>query len=471
MGASSPNEHTFSPPHTPKRSPDKIVDSEHASIRQTPNTPMATSSFGTPVGFPPTRSSSVLSASHLHNIENHLDEVEIDVESLVVRVTPTSLRDCAQVLQRILELIELMTKEMERKVHQEGRMARKRTEKARVVSLKEMNPDETQDHVDVLSLVGSTVSEGYFSPNQAPVSDTLTDSSILFKVNLKDNILLAGRPPISGDISLARSVDSNQDETTIDSDGAVIQVLSNILIMFQSIENPDASGTKTIHISIDDLSVSINTKFEHVPLSEVPPMIGPTAGEFRAVYATENLGCVVSQEFSLDCDSIKSCLTPNDMHVLTHIARKMVDRLLRSIRDKNEHSNDVDEVEKLSLATSAKKPTPTSFASSFIRYQKRGSGIATRVRIELQSFSFVLLRAFRSKHGARPLFDFYADNLKGKLEGCMSALSGEFSAILSVHFFNSDIANWEYAIEPVNLVISVEQMPNELVSSFISDSF
>lgn len=67
----------------------------------------------------------ILSASLFHDSEHHLDEVEIDIDSIIVRVTPTSLKDSAKGLRRFLELAELTTKEMERKVHEEGRNARR----------------------------------------------------------------------------------------------------------------------------------------------------------------------------------------------------------------------------------------------------------------------------------------------------------------------------------------------------------
>jgi hypothetical protein len=67
----------------------------------------------------------ILNASLFHNSSQHLDEVEIVIDSVVVRVTPTSLKDCAKGLRRFLELVELTTKEMERKVHEEGRIARR----------------------------------------------------------------------------------------------------------------------------------------------------------------------------------------------------------------------------------------------------------------------------------------------------------------------------------------------------------
>jgi hypothetical protein len=47
-------------------------------------------------------------------------------------------------------------------------------------------------------------------------------------------------------------------------------------------------------------------------------MIEPGA-EFRVVYATESLGCVVSQDISVDCEAIRSCLTPNDLSIMIKV--------------------------------------------------------------------------------------------------------------------------------------------------------
>jgi hypothetical protein len=46
----------------------------------------------------------------------------------------------------------------------------------------------------------------------------------------------------------------------------------------------------------------------------------------------------------------------------------------------------------------------------------------------------------------------------------MSALSGDVSATLSVNFFNSKVADWEYVVEPFPVALTMDQMPNELVS-------
>ena len=132
--------------------------------------------------------------------------------------------------------------------------------------------------------------------------DMPSDSSILFKVTIRESTLLAGRPTIPtktyGRSRRKRAVGS--------SSFAVIQVSSNALIMFQSVENPDGTGSKTLHASLDNLSSSVNTEFEK---TQAPAMIGPTGLEFRIVSGTENMGCIVSNDVSLDCETLKSCLT------------------------------------------------------------------------------------------------------------------------------------------------------------------
>ena len=86
----------------------------------------------------------ILSLSHLHDGKKHLDEVEIDVEAFVVRVTPISLKDCAQCLRRIVDLGQLMTQEMERKIHEEGRTARKLGSKGEIFKSEYSPPLKTR---------------------------------------------------------------------------------------------------------------------------------------------------------------------------------------------------------------------------------------------------------------------------------------------------------------------------------------
>ena len=213
-----------------------------------------------------------------------------------------------------------------------------------------------------------------------------------------------------------------------------------------------SSGSKTLHVSLDNLSASVDTHFERVPTSQVGPMIGPTGAEFRVVYATENSGCVVSHDVSLDCEHLKSCLTPNDMSILVSIVRTMMERL-RGVQEHDENGEN------------QKRKRARDMVSSLVRYQKRGTGIATSIRVEVQTFSFVLLRAFRSKYGAPEFLSFNVREFKSRLGGCLSALSGEGAASISVDFYNSEVSDWEYAIEPFSVVLGVDQMPNELVST------
>jgi hypothetical protein len=220
--------------------------------------------------------------------------------------------------------------------------------------------------------------------------------------------------------------------------------------MFQSIENSDATGTKTLHISIDNVSALINTEFERVRVSEAPPVLEPTGAEIRVVYSTENFGCVVSQDVSLDLEHIKSCMTPNDISVVVNISRTMFERLrafgIQQFMD--EENQNIDRLRAF---------------SSLIRYKKKGTGIATRVRAEVQRFSFVVLRAYNSHFGSPEFLDFNVKEIKGLFDGCMSALSGECTGIVSVNFFNSEVTDWEYVVEPFPLSLAIEQMPNELV--------
>ena len=97
--------------------------------------------------------------------------------------------------------------------------------------------------------------------------------------------------------------------------------------MFQSVENADASGSKTLHVSLDNLCGNVDTEFEKLSLAQATPMIGPTGAEFRLVNITENFGWAVSNDVSVDCEHLRSCLTPNDLSILISIVDIMVQRL------------------------------------------------------------------------------------------------------------------------------------------------
>ena len=272
-----------------------------------------------------------------------------------------------------------------------------------------------------------------------PSSDGL-DSSIHFRVTMNNCAVLVGRPILSTSLSPA------QDQT---SPFAVIQILSNALVMFQSIENPDSTGVKTLHVSVVNVTGLVNTEFEYVCPDQVPLVLEPTGGEFRVVYSTENFGCIVSQDVSVNLDSVKSSLTTNDASIILNISRTMIERL-RSFGIQ-QGFNPIGKRDRVGAL------------ASLVRYRKKGTGVATRIRAEILSLSFVVLRSYRTFFGAPEFLDFSLKQVKGLFEGCLSALSGELSCIFSVASYNSNVSDWDHAVEPCALHIGMEQMPNEMV--------
>ena len=272
-----------------------------------------------------------------------------------------------------------------------------------------------------------------------PSSDGL-DSSIHFRLTLNNCALLVGRP-ISSTIY---STTQNQK-----SPFAVIQILSNTLVMFQSIENPDSTGVKTLHVSVDNVTGLVNTEFEYVSSDQAPLVLEPTGGEFRVVYCTENFGSIVSQDVSANLDSLKSCLTTNDASIILNIFRTMIERLRSfGIQEGYEPFGRKDSVGAL---------------ASLVRYRKKGTGVATRIRAEIHELSFIALRTYKTFFGAPEFLDFSVKQVKGVFEGCLSALSGELSCNFSVASYNSNVSDWDHAVEPCSLHIGMEQMPNEMV--------
>ena len=394
--------------------------------------------------------SPILSVNILHDGTIHLDEVEVDIDPVILRVTPTTLKDCTKGIRKIAELMQLITRAMERKVHEEGRKARRDHKK----------PDSKRPSYPVLSASSTTdIGDAQSVIQESNRVETLTkkpsDSSLIVKITAKDGCILAGRPTFSSPAKKLKQRFRYAKQTTYSF--AVVQVISNALVMFQSIENADASGSKTLHISLDNLCGSVDTDFEKMSPEKVSPMIGPSAAEFRLVIATENMGCPVSNDVSIDCEKLRSSLTPNDLSILISIVDIMRQRL-KGIQGFITASSD-------KRALKQKKGP----LSSFMKYQKRGTGIATNIRIELQTFSFVVLRTFQSRYGAPEFLNFNLNEVKARLNGCVSALSGECRSRISVGFYNSEVSEWEHAIEPFPLKLSVDQMPNEMILEVSTD--
>lgn len=272
-----------------------------------------------------------------------------------------------------------------------------------------------------------------------PSTDGL-DSSIHFRVTLNNCAVLVGRPMSSTTYSPAQYQKPPF---------AVVQILSNALVMFQSIENPDSTGVKTLHVSVDNVTGLVNTEFEYISPDQVPLVLEPTGGEFRVVYYTESFGCIVSQDVSVNLDSVKSSLTTNDASIILNISRTMIERL-RSFGIQQ------------GLDSLGKRERVGALAS-LVRYRKKGTGVATRIRAEIHTLSFIVLRTYKTYFGAPEFLDFSIKQVKGLFEGCVSAFSGELSCNFSVDSFNSSVSDWDHAVEPFAVHIGMEQMPNEMV--------
>jgi hypothetical protein len=105
----------FSRPHTPKTKAEQHPLRTPKELRQY-STHRELLDY-TPVEF--------IRACHFHDGENHIHELEFDVTDVIIRVTPTSIVDLKISFTRLAELIQLTSKEMERKVHEGRRRARK----------------------------------------------------------------------------------------------------------------------------------------------------------------------------------------------------------------------------------------------------------------------------------------------------------------------------------------------------------
>lgn len=111
---------------------------------------------------------------------------------------------------------------------------------------------------------------------------------------------------------------------------------------------------------------------------------------------------------------------PHDVTVVLSISRKVLEKLnaLQTTHDKTDKT------------TKAMK----GFLPTLVHIKKKGSGIATSLRFELNSFSLVTIHAFDV--GQRPFLDFVANQTKLRLDGVATCLTGEMSSVLKLSFYH-----------------------------------
>ena len=98
---------------------------------------------------------------------------------MILRVTPTTLKDCTKGIRKIAELMQLITRAMERKVHEEGRKARldQKTTDSNRPSSPMLTASSTSEN-------GESQSVGQSSSGMDPKKRP-SDSSLIVKVTVK----------------------------------------------------------------------------------------------------------------------------------------------------------------------------------------------------------------------------------------------------------------------------------------------
>jgi len=388
-------------------------------------------------------------ASFLANRRENMNEFELDIKPLVLVVTPSSLVDCMHSIKGIAEVGEIIGREVERRVHLLGRSTRIR----RAIS------SDASPRASSRVTAAKTVTSGIPAHTSAP---NKTDSTLVLCLTMETATIL-----LSSAVDDSSSKDTKRGAPAQSS----LQVVSNALVMFQSIENDDeeATGSKTLHLSLDDFSASLTGA------NELPQrVLDPSALEFRVVYATQNHGSVVSQDFSLHGDTAKSYASPSSILALRSIGENM-SRVLSGRQEKHETGP-----RQKSAGVSSRKQAGIG---SLVQYKKSGTGIATSMKWELDSISCAVSRPCTTSGSACDdeihLFNVVVDDVKGSLDGCVSALYGDVNASFSINYFRPDSHQWDSFVEPFHLNMTIEQMPNEIVSlssactleSFLKHSF
>jgi len=386
--------------HSPQ-TPERRIRQKQESLK-TPKQLQFQSSYTPSSSTQPPYESDFINGVYFHDGVNLIDEVEIDVTSAIIKVTPTSISDCAMWVARAVELIRIASKGMERRAHKSNRKYRMKGVKRNVSS-------------GVTDLLSSPLESGQHASKR--------DSSVIVRVAFNQATMIIGRP--ASEFSTTTRSKKTEDY--------VIQFLSDVTMMTQSIENENETGTRTFYASLDDLTSSVNPDFQHVDVPEAP-ILRPAAIDFRVVWDTVGGdGSISSQSYFFNCEAMDWILAPHDTKVVTSVVRKTL--------------------EKLDLSRTADVK---------FRGHRKGTRIATQIRLVLQSLSITLTQPFTT--GMRPFIQLDANDIKVSLMGCIDAMNGEVVGETRVRFYNPQ-NGFEDLVESNRLIVLVDQVPNELVVS------
>lgn len=253
--------------------------------------------------------SEFISGCHFHDGGKHVDEVELDIASVILKVTPTSISDCTMWLARAIELISVASKEMERRVHERGRNARSEEHRGKLhihslltsvsrhqtINLLAYHSFALKGSKDIINNI-TKINEGLSYPvldahnisGDGMLLDA-KDSSVIFRITFSQATILVGRPASEFTWSRGRKPEDY-----------VLQFKTNASIMTQSIENENDIGSSTLHVSLEDFSAAINPDFQHLD-QPVSPILRPTSIDCRVVHDTFK-GQASSQKVSFDCE-------------------------------------------------------------------------------------------------------------------------------------------------------------------------
>lgn len=276
----------------------------------------------------------------------------------------------------------------------------------------------------------NTSKESVQSSNRTKIDKV--ETSLIVKVSL-DKIF----------VSIAGNIDDNKNDPL--NNVPIVQMYSNALVMFQSVEDHDASGNKTFHISLKDYSISVHHRYDAMRPLQSPPILGPVAIDFRSVNDTENRGIIVKREVSISSDILKSSFQSSDIRCLINVAKQ----LLKEVQTFNYDTN-----------SSNKGNTGPS-------REDKGKGllVATTLKFQLQPFSFVLMKYCKEQQVICPLLDFRGEAY-GKIDGYTSALYGESKLEISLYFFSGNTSDWEHVMEPTSITVDFDEQPNHKVRFF-----
>lgn len=354
----------------------------------------------------------------VRNILTRLNDVEIMLGLIVLRLTPSILSECYLLGKSIVEKVTIVNKEM-------IQLLQSRSTNTVERALQDEFPDQPGP-----KCFGESTTIARLPSSLSNLNNEKFQFTIL--VNL-----------LADQVIFQLGYDAHQPTDSIDLvERPVIQISAHVLFMFQMLKHFDSLRKAVFHASFDNIWASLIPDFSGVSQRTCEAILNPFAYEFRAVKSSNSIGENDTQEFALDIDTIDVSMAWNDVSYLLEMINDFM-VVCSSFEDTSKHN-----VRNESIIQLCHDRAVTTF------------------NFEFQPWTFTLVSDFGSfrKH---PLVTIKG-KANGNVKGLPQTMKGEVNIQMHSHLYSKIVDDWVLIMEPLNIIVSLEHDSKKLLNVSIN---